>query len=64
VKNAKELRDNFNELYAGVKAGTIKPQTANTLSSIGGRMIQSAVAQTQYYKQRNEIPNIEFLDEK
>jgi len=64
MKNSKELRDEMSKMFYETKAGTMKPQTANTLANIGGRMIQSASTQVQYYKQRNEIPSIPFLDEK
>jgi hypothetical protein len=64
MKNSKELRDEMSKVFSQVRAGTMKPQTASTLANISGRMIQSASTQVQYYKQRNEIPSIPFLDEK
>lgn len=63
MKTATELRDELADVYADLRSGKIKPQIANELANIGGKMTASAVAQVQYYKQRNERPNIAFLNE-
>ena len=61
--NAKELRTELSETFKKLRDGKVKPQTAQALASVAGKMVSSAVAQVQYYKQRNESPNIAFLTE-
>ena len=64
MKNARELRYEMSKVFDQMKRDEINPQKAKTLANISGRMMQSAYVQVQYYKQRNEIPEISFLDEK
>lgn len=61
--NAKELRNELSETFKKLRDGKMKPQQAQALASVAGKMVGSAVAQVQYYKQRNEVPNIDFLSE-
>lgn len=60
---ASKLRDELAKTFIGVRDGTVKPQTAQALASVAGKMVSSAFTQVQYYKQRNETPNIAFLTE-
>ena len=63
MKNVSELRDHLADVFAQLRAGTIKPGEASELANLAGKMINSAKVQVEYYALRKETPGITFLDE-
>lgn len=61
MKNVEALRDELATVFAGLKAGTIKPSEAAELANLAGKMINSAKVQVEYYALRKEPPTIPFL---
>lgn len=63
MKNVNTLRDELADVFAQLRAGTIKPGEAAELANLAGKMINSAKAQIEYYALRKEAPTIAFLEE-
>lgn len=63
MKNAEELRKNLSDVFKQLRAGEIKPKEAAELANLGGKMINSAKVQVEYYALRKEKPNISWLDQ-
>ncbi len=61
MKNVDELRGQLADVFAQLRAGTIKPGEAAELANLAGKMISSAKVQVEYYALRKEAPTIEFL---
>lgn len=61
MKNVDELRGQLADVFAQLRAGTIKPGEAAELSNLAGKMIGSAKVQVEYYALRKEAPTIAFL---
>ena len=61
MKNVDELRGQLADVFAQLRAGTIKPGEAAELANLAGKMIGSAKVQVEYYALRKEMPTIEFL---
>jgi len=61
MKDVEELRGQLSEVFAGLKAGTIKPKEAAELANLAGKMINSAKVQVEYFALRKEAPEINFL---
>lgn len=61
MKNVEALRAELSTVFAGLKAGTIKPGEAAELANVAGKMINSAKVQVEYYALRKEAPQIPFL---
>lgn len=61
MKNVDELRGQLADVFAQLRAGTIKPGEAAELANLAGKMISSAKVQVEYYVLRKEAPTIEFL---
>lgn len=61
MKNVEALRTELATVFAGLKAGTIKPGEAAELANVAGKMINSAKVQVEYYALRKEAPQIPFL---
>lgn len=61
MENVEELRVQLSEVFAGLKAGNIKPKDAAELANLAGKMINSAKVQVEYYALRKEAPEINFL---
>ena len=64
MKNVDELRGQLAEVFAQLRAGTIKPGEAAELANLAGKMIGSAKVQVEYYALRKEAPTIAFLQAK
>ena len=62
MKNVDELRGQLAEVFAQLRAGTIKPGEAAELANLAGKMIGSAKVQVEYYALRKESPRIEWLE--
>lgn len=62
MKNVDELRGQLAEVFAQLRAGTIKPGEAAELANLAGKMIGSAKVQVEYYALRKEAPIIGFLE--
>lgn len=62
MKTAEALRDELAQIFASLKAGTIKHHEAAEFANLAGKMINSAKTQLEYYALRKEAPTIEFLD--
>jgi hypothetical protein len=63
MKNVNELRTELSSLYADLRSGKIDRKEVSELTNIASKMISSAMTQVSYYHQRNEAPNIAFLNE-
>lgn len=61
MENVDELRCQLAEVFAQLRAGTIKPGEAAELANLAGKMIGSAKVQVEYYALRKEAPTIKFL---
>lgn len=62
MKNVDELRGQLAEVFAQLRAGTIKPGEAAELANLAGKMIGSAKVQVEYFALRKESPRIAFLE--
>lgn len=62
MKNVDELRGQLADVFAQLRAGTIKPGEAAELANLAGKMIGSAKVQVEYYALRKEAPIIGFLE--
>ena len=63
MKNAEELRKSLSEVFQQLRAGEIKPKEAAELANLGGKMINSAKVQVEYYALRGEAPKIPWLEQ-
>ncbi|POA21548.1 hypothetical protein C1886_04555 [Pseudomonas sp. FW300-N1A1] len=63
MKNAEELRKNLSEVFRQLQAGELKPTEAAELANLGGKMINSAKVQVEYYALRKEAPRIAWLEQ-
>lgn len=63
MKNAEELRQNLSEVFQQLRQGEIKPADAAELANLGGKMINSAKVQVEYYSLRGEKPEIPWLEQ-
>ena len=63
MKNAEELRKNLSEVFRQLQAGELKPAEAAELANLGGKMINSAKVQVEYYALRKEAPRIAWLEQ-
>jgi hypothetical protein len=61
MKNVNELRNELSDVFAGLRAGSIKHSDAAELANLAGKMINSAKVQLEYYALRKEAPVIPFL---
>ena len=62
MKNVDELRGQLADVFAQLRAGTIKPGEAAELANLAGKMIGSAKVQVEYYALRKEAPRIDWLE--
>ena len=62
MKNAEELRRSLSEVFRQLQAGELKPTEASELANLGGKMINSAKVQVEYYALRKEAPSIAWLE--
>jgi hypothetical protein len=62
MKTAEQLRDELAQVFADLKAGTIKHADAAEFANIAGKIISSAKTQIEYYALRKQAPTIEFLE--
>ncbi|MBM6442364.1 hypothetical protein JQF37_01815 [Pseudomonas sp. MIL9] len=63
MKNAEALRKNLADVFRQLQAGEIKAKDASELANLGGKMINSAKVQVEYYALRKEAPNIAWLEQ-
>ncbi|MCK1782921.1 hypothetical protein L9Z73_00625 [Pseudomonas sp. TNT11] len=63
MKNAEELRKSLSEVFQKLQAGELKPAEAAELANLGGKMINSAKVQVEYYALRKEAPRIAWLEQ-
>jgi len=63
MKNAEALRASLSAVFAKLQAGEIKPSEAAELANLGGKMINSAKVQVEYYALRKEVPKIAWLEQ-
>lgn len=63
MKNAEELRKSLSEVFRQLQAGELKPAEAAELANLGGKMINSAKVQVEYYALRKETPKIDWLEQ-
>jgi len=62
MRNIQELRGELAGVFAGLKAGTIKPAEAAELNNSAGKIISSCKVELEYFALRKERPEIPFLD--
>ena len=58
---AKQLRDELAGVFSELKQGKADIRRATELANIAGKMIQSAKAQLEHARLREEKPDIDFL---
>ncbi|CRM94470.1 hypothetical protein [Pseudomonas sp. 22 E 5] len=63
MKNAEELRRNLADVFRQLQAGELKPAKAAELANLGGKMINSAKVQVEYFALRKEAPRIAWLEQ-
>jgi hypothetical protein len=63
MKNAEELRKNLSEVFRQLQTGELKPAEAAELANLGGKMINSAKVQVEYFTLRKEAPKIAWLEQ-
>ncbi|QHD05498.1 hypothetical protein [Pseudomonas sp. R76] len=63
MKNAEELRKNLADVFRQLQAGELKPAEAAELANLGGKMINSAKVQVEYFALRKEAPKIAWLEQ-
>lgn len=63
MKNAEELRKNLADVFRQLQAGELKPAEAAELANLGGKMINSAKVQVEYFALRKEAPRISWLEQ-
>ncbi len=63
MKNADALRSSLSEVFRQLQAGEIKAKDASELANLGGKMINSAKVQVEYYALRKEAPKIAWLEQ-
>lgn len=63
MKNAEELRKNLADVFRQLQAGELKPAEAAELANLGGKMINSAKVQVEYFALRKEAPRIAWLEQ-
>ncbi|KPG69101.1 hypothetical protein [Pseudomonas libanensis] len=63
MKNAEELRRNLADVFRQLHAGELKPAEAAELANLGGKMINSAKVQVEYFALRKEAPRIAWLEQ-
>ena len=63
MKNAEELRRNLADVFRQLQAGELKPAEAAELANLGGKMINSAKVQVEYFALRKEAPKIAWLEQ-
>ena len=62
MKNAEALRKNLADVFRQLQAGEINAKDASELANLGGKMINSAKVQVEYYALRKEAPSIAWLE--
>lgn len=62
MKNITELRDELTQLFAGLKSGATDVKAAGEMNNTAGKIINTLKVQLEYHIQREETPNIPFLD--
>jgi hypothetical protein len=62
MKNAEELRKSLAAVFRQLQSGEIDAKDASELANLGGKMINSAKVQVEYYALRKEAPKIAWLE--
>ncbi|MBJ2253297.1 hypothetical protein JFT59_19025 [Pseudomonas sp. MF6784] len=63
MKNAEALRKNLADVFRQLQAGEINAKDASELANLGGKMINSAKVQVEYFALRKEAPRIAWLEQ-
>lgn len=61
MKTISDVRDQLSEIFNELRGGEIKPNEADSLANIAGKMIASAKVQLDYYALTKTKPEIHFL---
>ena len=61
MKTISDVRDQLSEIFHELRGGEIKPNEADSLANIAGKMIASAKVQLDYYALTKTKPEIHFL---
>lgn len=62
MKTISDVRDQLSEIFNELRGGEIKPNEADSLANIAGKMIASAKVQLDYYALTKSKPEIDFLE--
>ena len=63
MKNVIALRDELSQLYEKVLAGEVDSKTADSLTNIAGKMINSVKLELEYSSLKKTVPSISFLND-
>ena len=63
MKSVKEMRKELSSLYAKVLSGDVDKKTADSLTNIAGKMINSVKLELEYASLKKTDPNIQFLND-
>jgi 5-formyltetrahydrofolate cyclo-ligase len=63
MKNAEALRKSLADVFRQLQSGEIDAKDASELANLGGKMINSAKVQVEYYALRKEAPKIAWLEQ-
>lgn len=64
MKNIVELRTEMVSVFDQLKSGQIEHKRAKEMSNAAGKIIGSLSLELKYAQQRNQTPDIEFLNTK
>jgi hypothetical protein len=62
MKTINDVRDQLSIIFNELRGGEIKPNEADSLANIAGKMIASAKVQLDYYALTKTRPEIYFLE--
>jgi hypothetical protein len=62
MKTINDVRDQLSIIFNELREGEIKPNEADSLANIAGKMIASAKVQLDYYALAKTRPEIYFLE--
>jgi hypothetical protein len=62
MKTINDVRDQLSIIFNELREGEIKPNEADSLANIAGKMIASAKVQLDYYALTKTRPEIYFLE--
>lgn len=62
MHNVTDLRNEMINVFAELRAGTLEHKRAKEMSNAAGKIIGTVSIQLKYAQQRNETPDIAFLN--